>query len=230
MSYFISPSTTVSSDIMLSPVVPLISPLVTSPSKPGEIVISPVGNVYSPIIDAFSPVIPFPLSPVSALAPSPFVSAPVVMTLDGPPYKTSVDFSYSQPLVSVYRDLEADPKVQKRMVKYFFYKVLDKWLFEDLKDLLGYLNVTGEKVSLISDTNKFNATSSEKDSVDVINKKADFIGKYIFTMSVMTKVLRKFVQEANASWYDLPKHEFFIRQVVRDNLEKALKLAIKESK
>ena len=62
------------------------------------------------------------------------------------PYITSMNTSYSYPSIGVYKNLNADPKVRKRITKYFYFKVLDNWLFNELSYILNFLKHSNGKI------------------------------------------------------------------------------------
>jgi hypothetical protein len=46
----------------------------------------------------------------------------------------------------------------------------------------------------------------------------------------MRKILHKYVRETGQQWVKLPKHTYFIRQMVGDKLRKLIRVAIDEKK
>lgn len=139
------------------------------------------------------------------------------------PYLTSFNTTYTKPAIGFFENLNADPRVHKRMVKYFYYKALDKWMYEDMRDVLNYFTIKNDKVDLISSMKDYDVTAADKESNETTEKKIDFIGKYILTQSYMNKILNDFVNRNNISWVDLPKRELLLEQVVEEKLTKMLR-------
>lgn len=176
----------------------------------------------------------FVLSTTSPYTVSPYSISPVtpltVTTSDTAPYVTSINLSYSKPLVSVYENVEADPKIHRRVTKYYYGKTLDDWMYDELLDLLNYLVVRGNQVELISSISQYNPTTVHKNTQEQIDMKVDFIEKYFFKKDDMTKILHKFIEETGTSWYHLVENEYFIRQMIKDFIKKRFRKAIADKK
>jgi hypothetical protein len=172
---------------------------------------SPFVSIGSPYVDTISPLI---------------VSERPILTTTTP-YLPSVNVGYSYPTLSFYEDLSSRPDIQKRLVKYYYYKVLDKWLFSDLIDILNYFTVKDNRVDIIKSKLEYNPTTVDKDSNDIIQKKINFIEKVIFSTNDIYKIIKKYVQETGTRWVDLPKNEFFLRQVIEDELKRKIRKAMK---
>jgi hypothetical protein len=61
-----------------------------------------------------------------------------------------------------------------------------------------------------------------KDSVEDLEKKSDFIGSEILTLSKNFKLLNAFVMKNNLKWYDLPHNEHYVRKEQAKYVEKKL--------
>ena len=103
-----------------------------------------------------------------------------------------------------YSQLNNDEKFQKEVIKYFRDEILNDWLFDELKSLLGYFKVNDGKVSLIDSLDN-NDNSNNDDSVKNINLKIEFIKENFLTKKIIKHVIKKFIKENNVNWYDL-KH------------------------
>lgn len=171
------------------------------------------------------------ISPASPLSPMNFpilLSSEYEVPYSKQPYLQSINISYTKPTIGFYENLNADPKIHTRLTKYFYYKLLDKWLYEDLIDILNYFKIKDGKVSLIDNLKEYDPTSVDKDSDENIQKKIDFIEKFFLTKNMMYKILSEYVKGSETGWIDLPKNDFFIKQVVEDKLIKKLKQLISE--
>lgn len=124
----------------------------------------------------YSPLSPAVITSEDYLVTSEFVSPNLLFTKG--PINISINPNYSTPLVGFYDNLNEDPNVRSRMVKYIYYKVLDSWLYNDLIDLLSYLKVRDGKVSLIDSVDDYKASNVDKDSDEVIEKKIEYIEKF----------------------------------------------------
>lgn len=137
------------------------------------------------------------------------------------PYSPSLNLTYSQPTISIYENLNGNPKIHHRVTKLYRYKTLEKWLFGDLKSLLGYLKIDNGKVNLINKESDFK--SGENDSSDTANKKIDYIKENILTHRTAYKIIYKFVHATNTNWYDLHKNEKYLIQALEIGLRKTFK-------
>lgn len=177
----------------------------------------------TPILPILSPqpsiIIPSS-SPVVYSATSPF--SPVVIATANPknqnvPYVASLNLSYSKPIIAAYQNLNADPKIHKRMAKYIRYKALDNWLHEDLKHLLGYVKVNGNTVSAITKKSEYKDPTNLSNSA--IETRINFIEANILTHVTAFNIATRFIQETNTNWYDIPKNDLFVKRFI----EKAIK-------
>lgn len=139
-------------------------------------------------------------------------------------YLPSVNLSYTRPTLSIYDNLNADPEIHQKMAKYFKYKVLDKWLYTDLKSLLGYVTVSGDKVSFINKLSDYKENLDE--SKNIVEMKVHFLEKNLLSSRASLKILNKFVAGTNTNWYDLTKNEFFVKQAYEIAIKKMIKKMI----
>src|SRR5438309_10192629 len=82
-------------------------------------------------------------------------------------------------------DLDKDPRVQKQMTNFFRYKTLDKWLYDDMLDILNYFKVDDKGVRIIRSLDEYREDAVSKDSMSDIEKKVDYIEKYFLTEDTM---------------------------------------------
>ena len=246
MSLNITPiSSTTYSDIVLTPdyvMSPTISPVIHNPtdtvviSSPSP-VLSPYPYTHTHTVVSEDPLIQLSPGYTGTVVTSPLVLSeqtphelysPVVLSSEpypGSPLKQTINMTYSRPLVSLYTDLNSDPDTQKRMVRYLHLKALDDWLQGDLSDILNYFKVYNGKVDVIKSKSEYNPNN--KDSQDVINKKIDFIEKYFLTKRYMVKLVTEFINKTGFQWVDIPKHKFFFKQLLKDEMMKMIKKSLK---
>ena len=91
------------------------------------------------------------------------------------------------------------------------YKFLDKWLLEDYPEILQKLKVENGVVVPLNDTEAKNNDIS-KDTIEDIEKKADYIGLNILSKDKNMRILEKMCQKNNMKFYDLPHNEFYVRK------------------
>jgi hypothetical protein len=125
-------------------------------------------------------------------------------------------------------DLNKDPRVHKQVTKYFRYKTLDRWLYDDMVDLLGYFRVDENGVHLINNLGEYKEDIAERDDEQTKERKINYIEKYILTENTMHRILKKLVKGTGINWYDLHKNEFFVKEAIKLALKNILKETISE--
>src|SRR5258706_20415 len=80
------------------------------------------------------------------------------------PKQYTVNFDFSKPLVSVYETIDNDPSVRKKMEDYYYDLIRDKWLLDEINDILNYFVIDNGQVSMISDLSKYSKHNIAKDT------------------------------------------------------------------
>lgn len=137
---------------------------------------------------------------------------------------------YTSNIVSsgFYKDLNKDKKVQKTLTKYYYYKILDKWIYKELMPLLAFVDISGDKPQLIKSMEKYDVQKLLSNTDEEIEKKINYLEKIIITKDMVRHVLKKICSENNINWYDLDKNEKKIKTVFYNYLLDKLKDAIKK--
>ena len=201
------------------PVTYAIDNILYSPSS------SPYTYTYSPSLSTSSVTSTY-YSPTSDVIYS--VTSPTYID-PTKPVITSIDYTYSTPLVGVYQDLNVDPYTIKQIVKYFHNLALDKWLFEDLVDIINYFKIDNNgRVDLINSMKDYDPARFQKYSTKDMEKIVDFIEKYFLSERVMKRILSRYVMETGTQWVKLPKSKYFIRQLISQKMMKLIKQAFLE--
>jgi hypothetical protein len=143
-----------------------------------------------------------------------------------PPKQATINFDFSHPLIGTYESIDNDPNLRNKMVDYFYDLVRDKWLLDELNDILNYFKYTNGEVKMITNMSEYSSKNITKDTDDIAEKKVKFITKNLFDKYSMTDVLTKFTKGTNTKWVELPKNEYFIMKFVKEYLLKKLKKMI----
>ena len=171
-----------------------------------------------------------PLTDSSGIKTGPTFLLPISTTAYNS--KTSsafININPSNPLLSTtgfYKDLNKDKSIQKSLSKYYYYKILDKWIYNNLKPLLAFVNISSGKAHLIKSMEDFDVLSLEKDSSEDINKKIEYMEEMLITKQMVKHVLKKICRENNIKWYDLNKHTPKIKKVFYNYFLDKLKTSI----
>ena len=124
-----------------------------------------------------------------------------------------------------YDDLNKDPTVQKATTKYYFYKLIDKWLFHRFKSLLGFIEIIDNKPKLIESISDYKELDDE--TYDNIKIKINFLEKILITKKMVRHVINKIISKNNQlKWYNLYKHEDIIKDTFFNYIKHKLKQAI----
>lgn len=136
------------------------------------------------------------------------------------PFVPTVDFTYSRPSIALVENLNADPDVHKKVTKYFYYKVLDKWIYDEMMSVLSYFKVDGgKKVSYVNKLDDYNKDAAMKYSQEQVDAIIDFIEDSLFTKKMVNSILHQFVSESGVNWYDLPHQEGVVREIISKKLK-----------
>lgn len=163
------------------------------------------------------------------------ISSPIIMGT--PMYQTYNSKTYTpyigvNPLTSnvvssgFYQDLNKDKSVQKNLTKYYYYKILDKWIYKELMPLLAFVDTSGDKPHLIKSLSQYDVEKLTTNSSDEIEKKINYLEKVIITRDMVKHVLKKICSDNGINWYDLDKNEKKIKTVFYNYLLDKLKDAI----
>jgi hypothetical protein len=128
------------------------------------------------------------------------------------------------PTVEIDSGLNDNYLAQKQVTEWLLLRMLDKWLYnDDMCHILKYLKVSGGKVSVIENANEYKSNKICSDSIEDVEKKADFLEANYLDMHTMRKLLMKLVTQLGYKWYDLLEKESLVVDVVGKYLRKKLK-------
>lgn len=119
--------------------------------------------------------------------------------------------------------LNGNYAAQKQMTRYLMYRILDKYLYDDLSYLLKFMRIDGNTVSLVKSLAEYESNDVSKDTTQMIELKADFLEKNYLTEEKMRALLTKIVVELGYKWYNLTKYESVVCEVVGRHLKKEFK-------
>ncbi len=107
---------------------------------------------------------------------------------------------------------------------------MDKWLYEEMLDVLNYFKIVDGKVKLISSLKDYDPRSVDKDTTQTVEKKTDYIQENVFFRGDVEKILKKYVRETGTNWYDIPNNTYFVKKIIKDELINRIKNLITEKK
>jgi hypothetical protein len=114
-------------------------------------------------------------------------------------------------------NMNLNPDVQNSMKDFFYYKTIDKWLYneEDMLDLLNYLRVTDKGIDVLNKLDDYKETNINKDNQATVERKVDFIENNILSKSNVFKILKNYIAETNTNWFDLEKNSYQVKKIIK---------------
>ncbi len=158
---------------------------------------------------------------------------PVVLLSDNyvDPEKASTVVAYSGPnsnilTYSVFNDLNKDKEVVKTITKYYYYKILDKWLYDEFLPILAFVKMENDKPKLISSMAEFRIGDLARESENVLESKIDYLSEIFITRDMVRHVLKKFINKHNTRYSALNRQEHELKKYffkyMKDKLEEAV--------
>jgi hypothetical protein len=125
-------------------------------------------------------------------------------------------------------NLNLDKNVHKTISKYFYYKLIDDWLYDELFELLAFVEISDGKPQLINSMEKYSVEKLTIESDNMIEKRVRYFESEIITKKIIKQVLKKIVKRMCINWYDLEKKEKVVRKVFKEYFYNLLEESIKK--
>jgi hypothetical protein len=152
----------------------------------------------------------------------PYSNSSLIINTESDNYSFS---AYPKPISynSSSYDVNNDPELRKKVVRYFFDKYSTTWLPFSFIKLQKYLVSSNDNIEFIKNINDYNKeTIIEKNIIP--SDKIDFIIDNIFGKHELLVFLDKFVRINNVNWYDLKtKYNDKIKSDLYDKLKNHMK-------
>lgn len=140
---------------------------------------------------------------------------------------TTYTYGTKNGLVSVtYDKLNRDKKTKKTLTKYYFYKIIDKWLYKELMPLLGFVDIQNGNPKLITSMRDYNGEKLLKESKEDLEKKIHYMEKVLLTKDIVKHVLKKIIDKYNIDWAQLEEYEPEVKKYFFNYLKNKLEEAI----
>jgi len=185
-------------------------------------IVDPYVNPLSP----YSPLSPFStISTISTISPITPISKVTVT-----PYSTTVTTTnVIAPLTTVVEyesGLNDSYIAQRDMTKYLLDRILNKWLYDDICNILKYLVVEKGNVKSIGSKSAYQNNKICNDTIEDVELKIDWINENILGIKEMRKILQKIINELGYKWYELSEKP--AEQIVVEATERYLRNKLKE--
>lgn len=125
-------------------------------------------------------------------------------------------------------NLNSDKNVQKTISKYFYYKIIDEWLYKELFSLLAFVEITNDKPKLIKTMDKYSVEKLTLESDENIDKRIYYFESEIITKKIIKQILKKIVKRMCINWYDLDKNEKIVKKVFLEYFTNLLEESVKK--
>lgn len=159
---------------------------------------------------------------------TPIVSSDVFFNPYLPAKPVTVNYDFSHPLISTYETIDNDPNVRNKILAYFYDLVRDKWLLDDINDILNYFKHDHGEVKMISSLSEYSKSNIAKDTNEIAEKKVKYITKTLLDRYVMTDILTKFTKNTHTKWVNLIKNEYFVMKFTKEYLVKKIMKSLKK--
>jgi len=157
------------------------------------------------------------------------VSSDVIFQNPFEPTKPVVwNFDYSHPLVSAYETIDNNPEMRQRMINYFYDLIKDKWLLDEINDVLNYYTYKNGEVKMISSLDDYSKKNIANDTDEIAEKKVKYITKTILDKYAVEDALRTFTKKTNTKFVNLPKNEYYLMKFVKEYIVKKIMKLLKK--
>lgn len=125
-------------------------------------------------------------------------------------------------------NLNYNPSIHKRVVKYFYYKTLENWIYDDseMTKLLNYFIIDKNKVTLVSSQAEYekrkNKLLSESEKKIIV----EFISNYVLTQNKMEDFINKFISRMKIPLIHLYRNQRKVRHFITRRLRKKLEKTV----
>lgn len=147
------------------------------------------------------------------------------------PIVSSVNFDYNNPMYVQYDNLNTQKHIQDKIIKYFRYKLLDKWIYGELLDILNYFKINSNgQIDILSNMKEYDVNRVQKDSKENIKRKINFVEDFFLTSKAVKKILERYMLKKKVTWIKLPKYEESVKKYMASELVKNIKKNIEHKK
>lgn len=204
---------------------------VIDPSKETKIEIPLIDHDYSSFYPSYYPRI-IPKSTFRSLGTSAIKSITPTYPSNVEIYSPinsvlSKDISFVYPLTptgpivnSVYDTVDDDIDYKRKITKYYYEKLFNDWIYDDLKKVLKFFNIKGSKISLVKNKKEYNRNSHSFESKkNIIN----FIINNIYDKYDLKTTLKRFTKITNTRWLDLKQNKKYVIKYIYNDIKKKIK-------
>ena len=153
---------------------------------------------------------------------SPVYSPTLSLSLESDDFSVSVPFSpVLTSNVVEYENLNNDPDLIRKVTKYFFEKTMNAWMYSDFEELLTYLIIKNNKVSVVSNKKELENNKRDKD-MKSLEMKVNFIADNVMTKYDMKSFLKKYALKSGLDLWKLKENKIYVKKYIYKKIKNKL--------
>lgn len=125
------------------------------------------------------------------------------------------------PVDNTYQNVNNDPDLIRSVTKYFFESTMNRWLYSDFQELLRYLVIKNNKVSVVRNRDELEKNKLDN-KMDDMRLKVRFISEYIMTKYDMRNFLKKLALKTGLDLWKFKKNKSKIKKALYRKIKKKL--------
>ncbi len=127
---------------------------------------------------------------------------------------------YPRTPIVEYQNLDNDPTVRRRMMKYYYNKIHGKWIMDDYDKLHKYVKVQNGKAGLIK-----NLSSYQKGEVAAKNTKLKikFLLDNYAKKEDIKRYLHQYIKDSQGHWYNLGTEKLRVKRALYKYMKEAIR-------
>ncbi len=160
---------------------------------------------------------------------NPYQSQYLYSKTSNQPYMLIQDFENKKQLIfGTYPTLDTDERFIKSVVKTYYHRITDDWIYKSFKPLLSYVKMVNGEAKLIDSIHDYNEKNYENDSLEDIERKIIYLTNIILTKKTVKHVLKEIIHSnSEIHWYNLQNYEDKIKHVFNKYIKNKLNEAIR---
>jgi hypothetical protein len=206
-------------------------------------------SFFVPGVISTSPLITYPLGYLNPIVTSPYSEISVSVTADSLPTRTETFKVQSLPVFNYYApntlmyvgdpvyysypvyknvsylDVNADKDLQKKVVRYFYAQLYNKWVPELHHKLLDYVKISNKDITLVKSLNEAKNNNTKDDDY---YEKINYLADYVFTKTDIHKELSEYANKRGLNWWNLRNNSDELELMLVKKLEEKLKDMVME--
>ncbi len=124
-----------------------------------------------------------------------------------------------------YLDVNADKDLHKKMTRYYFSQLYNKYVPEDHPRLLNFVKLSAKDIELVKSVNEAKNINTKEDE---FGEKISYLADYVYTKQDIYRVLNDYCDRKNIKWWDLKYYSDDLEDILIKDLEETIKDKIVE--